>query len=844
MARAKGQQPAMLVMGTTRRPGDDDSAARVCRVFFAFRLVAVVPGAAKERLEHQAMLLTRVGGAAQSGLAGTRAVEVRYLARPGTEASAWRDQVECFLIGRVSGWGGARAGLRAETDAFAADLRDLLASTLPNHRFSSICERDALRQALRPFTLADTVEIRHRVFAPSAPATATLALPLPLLGVAEAGAILELMLRQPEPVALSICLEPLAPDGELALAVSDESAASEPEAAVGAVRREALFGEQLSVQSLTRIHEERTTQRWQAQHLAALRQRAFRLRIQLAGSGRLSDALISTLAGEVGGPGYHTAEAAWQDPALPLAGGARTVRPRSARVQGATRSEAAIAAENFHMLDFATWGEPGAGPAAELAYLADLGEAVRLFALPSVASWLPAQHGALSLPYPGGVAEGLRLGTNSVRNAGRDVLLPHEARNHHVWMVGQTGTGKSTLLESLIEQDVAAGRGVIVIDPHGDLIRQVLGRIPARRTRDVILFDPADTAHPLGINPLEAEGEDAQALVVSSFIGLLTKLYDPYHQGIVGPRFEHAARNGLLTVMANGGTLIEVVRVFQDDAFVQTQLRQVTDALVKRYWTDQIAKTNDFHRSEVLDWIVSKFGHFVTDPTMRRILGQPKSGFSFRQAMDTGKIVLLSLAKGLLGSENANFLGLILLPMVLHAALSRAELPAAERRDVALYVDEFQNYATDSLALMLAEARKYRLALTLANQHVGQLKGEIRDAVLGNVGSILSFRLGAADAAAMEQVFAPSPVRAEHLIGLPNFIAYGRLLVRGQHTPVYTLETDPVTAPWSEARLEAIRAHSRGKYARPRTEVDAAISKRAHLDEESVAPSRRNPFGL
>ncbi|MGH8324973.1 MAG: ATP-binding protein, partial [Steroidobacteraceae bacterium] len=281
-----------------------------------------------------------------------------------------------------------------------------------------------------------------------------------------------------------------------------------------------------------------------------------------------------------------------------------------------------------------------------------------------------------------------------------------------------------------------------------------------------------------------------------------------------------------------------------DDSFVAKQLDKVTDPLVKRYWTDQIAKTSDFHRSEVLDWIVSKFGHFVTDPTMRRLLGHEKSSFSFRAAMDTGKIVLLSLAKGLLGSENANFLGLILLPMVLHAALSRADLPMAQRRDVVLYVDEFQNYATDSLALMLAEARKYHLALTLANQHVGQLTKEIRDAVLGNVGSILSFRLGAADAAAMEQIFAPSPLAAEHLIGLPNFTAYGRLLIGGQHTPVFTLETEPVTRRWSEARAEAIRKSVRHHYAKPRAKVDDEITERASLNSEKPAARRSSLFSL
>ena len=355
----------------------------------------------------------------------------------------------------------------------------------------------------------------------------------------------------------------------------------------------------------------------------------------------------------------------------------------------------------------------------------------------------------------------MRLGVNNVRDAGRPVQFPLASRAHHLWIVGQTGTGKTTLLESLVLQDIAADRSVLVIDPHGDLIEQVLGKIPPRRGKDVILFDPADTAFPLGLNPLQGKTEDEQAQVVSTFIGLLRKLFDPQAQGIVGPRFEHAARNGLLTVMAapHGGTLLDFIRVFTDDRFMRELLPHVKDPLVRRYWTDQIARTKNFHRSEVLDYVVSKFGAFVTDFTLRRILGQHESSFSFRAAMDSGKIVLMSLAKGRLGSANANFLGLILLPMILQAALSRASLPVEQRRDVALYVDEFQNYATDSLAQMLAESRKYHLSLTLANQHVGQLTSEIRDAVIGNVGSILSFRLGAADAAAMSRFWPPRRCR-------------------------------------------------------------------------------------
>ena len=280
----------------------------------------------------------------------------------------------------------------------------------------------------------------------------------------------------------------------------------------------------------------------------------------------------------------------------------------------------------------------------------------------------------------------------------------------------------------------------------------------------------------------------------------------------------------------HGGTLLDFIRVFTDDRFMRELLPHVKDPLVRRYWTDQIARTKNFHRSEVLDYVVSKFGAFVTDFTLRRILGQHESSFSFRAAMDSGKIVLMSLAKGRLGSANANFLGLILLPMILQAALSRASLPAEQRRDVALYVDEFQNYATDSLAQMLAESRKYHLALTLANQHVGQLTSEIRDAVIGNVGSILSFRLGAGDAAAMEQILAPSPVQAHHLTGSAQLLrAMGGCWSAGQRMPAFTLETELAPGRYDADRAARIRERSRKTYGRDRKTVDKLIDERAKL---------------
>src|SRR3989337_3300579 len=264
----------------------------------------------------------------------------------------------------------------------------------------------------------------------------------------------------------------------------------------------------------------------------------------------------------------------------------------------------------------------------------------------------------------------------------------------------------------MVLQDIKAGHGVAFIDPHGDAAEDILNQIPPERAEDVIYFNPADTERPIGMNMLEAETEQEKHFVATYIVGLMYKLYDPHKTGIIGPRFEHAVRNAMLTVMSEpGNTFVEVVRVLTDAKFVQELLPKVEDPVVRRYWTDQIAQTADFHKSEVLDYIVSKFGRFVTDKMMRNIIGQSASAFNFRNVMDEGKILLINLAKGKIGEENSNFLGLILVPKILAAAMSRVDTQEEERRDFFLYVDEFQNFATETFADILAEARKFRLNL-------------------------------------------------------------------------------------------------------------------------------------
>jgi hypothetical protein len=853
MTRASAT-PALI--GPVRRRGSPFLAA----VLFAYRLESAMPGTPVERLSQCAQLLPRLSAATATLPGVSRAIELRFIVEPTVPGTGRAESVTCLLIARYTDWTCARAQRHARAADFARELGALLAVTISDHTFTPVTHADAVRRALDPFPIVDTGEARRR--APDgAPAPG---LPLPFLGIPDVEPVIDMMLRRDAPSVLSICVEPAAL-GAMALATAVEDRAGSGEESESPHRRWAAPDEPHGVLALTRVRDEATHIGWQVQRVLALRQQAYRLRIQLAGATRLGDGLINTLVGELSGLGRNTARAAWEDPTAPL-GGVEWVRPRSTRprtprsgtrshedgqgkrtLTDRVRSEHDIALANLRTLDFAPWGADrvdATGGHGDWLYLADLSETARMFALPGATSWLAQRGFALALPFAGGPMEGVRLGVNRVRGVERPVWLPSESRAQHVWICGATGTGKSTLLESQILQDVLADRGVIVIDPHGELIDRILTRIPARRARDVILFDPADTAHPVGLNPLEAANEDERAMVVSAFLGLLQKLYDPHHQGIVGPRFENGVRNTMLTVMERpGATLVEFIRCYTDDAFRRELVANLKDPIVKRYWTDQIDRTQDFHRSEVLDWIVSKFNRFVTDPTIRRIIGQSQSGFSFRAAMDTGKIVLLSLAKGRVGADNANFLGLVLLPKILQAALARVDTLEAARRPVNLYIDEFQNYATDALAQMLSEARKYHLGLTLANQHIGQLTQDVRDAVIGNVGSVVAFRLGVGDATAMREILAPSPIATQHLTDLPDYTAYARLLADGRRLPALTLATEPVTIAANVRRGEDVRTRSRKTYGRPRAEVDAEINQRAHLDGPK-APTSSGIFRL
>lgn len=423
------------------------------------------------------------------------------------------------------------------------------------------------------------------------------------------------------------------------------------------------------------------------------------------------------------------------------------------------------------------------------------------------------------------------LGVNNYRGIKKPIYMYIKDRRRHFYYVGKTGSGKTVMLQHMILQDIRNGQGLAFLDPHGDAVEWLLERIPPERVEDVIYFNPADTERPIGLNIMEWYTETDKHIVVNGFLGLLNKLFDPHNQGITGPRFEQAVRNAMLTVMSKKGTgLLEVMLVLQNDQYAKQYFPYLKDEIVKRYWTEQIANTQEFHKSEVLGYIVSKFDRFITNMLMRNIIAQSKSGFDFRAAMDHKKILLINLSKGLVGEENSQFLGLLIIPKILQAAMSRADVPEDQRKDFFLYVDEFQNFATPDFAIILSEARKYRLNLIVANQYIAQMTETVRDSVFGNVGSLGSFKVGVNDATYLANEFAPA-FEQNDIINLENLNMYIKLLSRGEYSPPFSLQLDTdlvFKTPGDKNIGNLVKQLSRLKYGRDRRLVEAEIKAREY----------------
>lgn len=426
--------------------------------------------------------------------------------------------------------------------------------------------------------------------------------------------------------------------------------------------------------------------------------------------------------------------------------------------------------------------------------------------------------------------EGLLLGHNHYRGVTTDIRMKREDRFRHFYVIGQTGTGKSSIFQNMIRQDLRNNDGLAIIDPHGELVDATLPFIPRHRADDVIYFNPADQARPMGLNLLEADNDDEKELVALDAMNIMIKLFG---NEIFGPRIQDYFRNGCLTLMSHpeGGTMTDIVRLFTDDDFQKERVNYVKNPVVKSFWTDQMAKTGAREKQEIIPYFAAKFGQFITNSMMRNIIGQTKSAFDFIDVMQNKKILLMNLSKGEVGDINSKLLGLIIVSKLQMAALRRQRFASADRTDFFMYIDEFQNYITDSIESILSEARKYRLSLNMAHQYIAQLEGEegksrVKDAVFGNVGTMMCYKIGATDAEYMAKEMAPvfSP---QDLINMDKFKGVMKLSIDGQPSTAFSIS---VPLPWLEkgdAKVgEAVKQLSRLKFGRDREFVDREITRR------------------
>ena len=443
------------------------------------------------------------------------------------------------------------------------------------------------------------------------------------------------------------------------------------------------------------------------------------------------------------------------------------------------------------------------------------------------------------------ITDGVLIGRNEYRGAVKEIRLSVNDRRRHMYVIGASGMGKSVFLKNIAYQDMVEGKGFCFIDPHGDVTEELLSMVPEDRIDDVIYFDPSDMEFPIGMNMLEAKTPEEKDFIVQEGINMLYSLYDPGHTGIFGPRGEQMFRNAALLLMSDpkGATFLDIPSPFINKDLVVDKLKYVTDRDLFDYWTKEFPasqKSND--AGEVITWFASKWSPFKQNTMMKRVLGQIKSGFNIREIMDQQKILLVNLSKGKLGELNSKLLGMIFVMKFQTAAMSRVDTPEHDRKDFCLFVDEFQNFSTESFESILSEARKFRLNLIVANQFMTQLTDKIREGVLGNVGTIVAGRVGVTDAEMLEKVFTPV-FKAEDLHKQPNHHAITTVLMNGMPSAPFTMNLPAPMGKEDRKVFESLREYSAKKYGRPGAEVDKEIDERLNIKNEADKPAKEAPSG-
>lgn len=442
------------------------------------------------------------------------------------------------------------------------------------------------------------------------------------------------------------------------------------------------------------------------------------------------------------------------------------------------------------------------------------------------------------------------FGEVNFRGSTKKFGIKTDDRRRHMYCIGKTGMGKTTLLENMVLHDIMAGHGVGIIDPHGDFAEKMLEFVPKERIKDVIYFNPADIEHPVAFNPIEKVSAGYRHLVASGLMGVFKKIWPD----VWSARMEYILNNSLLSLLESpDATLLDVMRLMSDKDYRKGIVDNLQDPVMKNFWVNEFAKYAQKFETEATAAIQNKIGKFVANPLVRHILGQPTSALDFRKNMDEKKIMIFNLSKGRIGEDNSALLGSMIITKLQLAAMSRVDIPEPDRKDFFLYVDEFQNFATDSFANILSEARKYRLALILAHQYIGQLvhdmNTKVRDAVFGNVGTMVVFRVGAEDAEFLEKEFEPD-FMATDIVNLPKANFYLKLMIDGISSRPFSARGIAPVQPPKENHVQEIIEHSRKIYSTPLDVVEKkiagnwAVTEDMESAERGAAPApRRTSYG-
>lgn len=794
---------------------------------------------------------------------GARTFAVRFITRPRAEMfSAGR--VDIVLLGKTCGV--TKAAATDAARALCCEAAALLSGAMPDYQWAVVTGRAEFETLWTPFALdaAHLCELRRREELVSLESlrsrpslgrgrTDTALSPAEMKSAAyfvhqflprptTFARFVRTLLLHGEPVMFQVALRPVR------LEKAEKAALHE---LIGRCEKSQSDEKKDSVLAAARVHQLRARAVCEGLLELSLRleDAPYLLQVTLASPSPLPSIVVEGAGIEVTHPVWNRLATSGEigETSSLQGGGYDTSYPRSA-------AEQVIARANAAQLDFAPWG-PSLAPAPlrRLRQLVDAGEAAAAFRFPlaTLDGLMGIEvHAARSRPIPRELADlatasepdRLRVGENLALGQRQPVFFSDRDRRQHTYVVGQTGTGKTTLLRTMILNDIAAGRGLAVIDPHGDLYQELLAHIPRERWDDVVLLDPTDVEYPVGFNLLDCKGEDARHFVVREMRSIMEKLmvdqYGPGAREWAGPRFFLHMQMNMLLAMSdpeNPGTLLEFYEIFQHkDYWTRWMPLRWKDHVLERWANVTLPKINYTipHENCTLgEWIASKFDDFVFDPKLRMIFGQKRSGIDLGRIMDEGKILLVNLSKGVLAESNARFLGMVLMAKIQAAAMQRVRLPVAQRRMFYLYVDEFQSIATGNFIAMLSEARKFGLGLVLANQFFTQVDDRrIMQSIVGNVGTTVCFRVGREDAEGLEPVFLPAFDRHD-LANLPNWSACVKTTVAGQVASPFTLRTLPLPSAGKSAVAAEIIARSRARYARPRAEVEEEI-------RQSLGPTR------